>query len=145
VTTTQATTVEELAQRYGDAWNARDVDAIMSMHAEDSVFQVYMAGEEVRGNEAVREAFEGIVAVWPDIHFATRRLYACEGLFVHEYTISATLAQPLPLGGIVVQPTGEKVEFDGVDVIAVEDGLVKRKDTYLDLVAAQRQFGLLEG
>jgi hypothetical protein len=44
-----------------------------------------------------------------------------------------------------VQPNGRAVQFDGIDVIPVEDGLVQRKDTYLDLVAAQRQFGLLSG
>jgi hypothetical protein len=60
-------------------------------------------------------------------------------------TITATLAQPLPLGEVVVQPNGRAVQFDGIDVIPVEDGLVQRKDTYLDLVAALRQFGLLSG
>jgi len=46
---------------------------------------------------------------------------------------------------MLIQPTGNPVQFNGVDVIPVEDGLVQRKDTYLDLVAAQRQFGLLSG
>ena len=32
---------------------------------------------------------------------------------------------------------------DGADVIAVRDGLVARKDTYLDLAAYQRQAGVI--
>jgi hypothetical protein len=32
---------------------------------------------------------------------------------------------------------------DAVDVIAVSDGLVARKDTYLDLIALERQIGPL--
>ncbi len=142
---TTSTYIEQLAERYGAAWNAHELDEIMQMHAEDSVFELNMDGAEVKGVEAIRQAFAGIFALWPDIHFETRRLYALENLFVHEYTITATLAQPLPLGGMVVQPNGEAVRFNGVDVIPVEDGLVQRKDTYLDLVTAQRQFGLLSG
>ena len=34
-------------------------------------------------------------------------------------------------------------ECDGADVIAVSDGLVTRKDTYLDLTALTEQIGSL--
>ncbi|MBA2256661.1 MAG: nuclear transport factor 2 family protein [Thermoleophilaceae bacterium] len=142
---TTSTEIKQLAERYGAAWNDHDLDTIMEMHAEDSVFELSMDGAEVKGVEAIRQAFTGIFAMWPDIHFETRRLYSGENLFVHEYTITATLAQPLPLGEMLIQPTGNPVQFNGVDVISIEDGLVQRKDTYLDLVAAQRQFGLLSG
>jgi steroid delta-isomerase-like uncharacterized protein len=142
---TTATGVEQLAMAYGDAWNGHDLDAIMAMHAPDSVFQLNLGGApEVVGVEAIQEAFAAIFAAWPDIHFATDRLYAHGPLFVNEYTITATLAEPFSLGGLVAEPTGRPVAFRGVDVIPVADGLVRRKDTYLDLVAVQQQLGLLE-
>jgi steroid delta-isomerase-like uncharacterized protein len=138
-------TIEALAARYGDAWNEHDLDAIMEMHAPDSVFQLNLAGApEVEGIDAIREAFAGIFTAWPDIHFATDRLYAIGELFVHEYTITATLAVPFPIGSLVAEPSGKPISFRGVDVIPTEGGLVKRKDTYLDLVAAQQQLGLLD-
>ena len=45
----------ELIERYNDAWNAHDVDAIVSMHAPDFVFHNYSAGERAEGADAVRE------------------------------------------------------------------------------------------
>ena len=48
----------------------------MEMHAPDSVFQLNIAGApEVVGVDAIREAFAGLFTAWPDIHFATDRLY----------------------------------------------------------------------
>ena len=146
MTQTVEITIEELAERYGNAWNEHDLDAIMEMHAPDSVFQLNIAGApEVVGVDAIREAFAGLFAAWPDIHFDTDRLYTISELLVHEYTITATLAVPFPIGGLVAEPTGAPISFRGVDVIPMEGGLVKRKDTYLDLVAAQQQLGLLDG
>ena len=144
--TATQTTTEALAQSYGDAWNNHDLDAVMEFHAPDSVFQLNLAGApEVVGVDAIRGAFAGLFAAWPDIHFATNRLYTVGELIVHEYTITATLAVPFPLGSQVAQPTGQPISFRGVDVIPTSDGLVVRKDTYLDLVDAQAQLGLLDG
>lgn len=134
MTTHAMTTVEELAQRYGDAWNAHDVDAILSMHTDDMVFQLHVAGyEEVAGEEGLRGMFGVFFDCWPDLEFRSKRLTVDERLFVNEMTMAGTLAQPMPLGARVVEPTGAAVEFDAVDVIPVEDGRVKRKDTYIDL------------
>ena len=55
--------------------------------------------------------------------------------------MTATLAAPLEVEGETVAPESQQVEFDAVDVITVEDGLVKTKATYLDALAIQRQLG----
>jgi len=39
--------------RYNDAWNAQDLDAIVTMHAPDMVFANHTAGESATG-EGVR-------------------------------------------------------------------------------------------
>ena len=44
--------------------------------------------------------------------------------------------------GIEVEPTGRKVEYRGMDVIPIKDGLVARKDVYSDGVTLLRQLGL---
>jgi ketosteroid isomerase-like protein len=68
-----------LIDRYNDAWNRHDVDAIVALHAPDMVFENHTAGECAEGEE-VREHIARIFAGWPDIAFATRRLYVREGL-----------------------------------------------------------------
>lgn len=129
--------------RYNRAWNEHDLDAIMSMHAPDMVFDNHTAGEAAEG-KAVRGHIGSIFETWPDINFTTRRLYVREGLVVQEWTAVATHTQTMRRGDLVAEPSGRRVEWDGLDVIPFEDGLIKRKDVYSDSVSILRQVGLLD-
>jgi steroid delta-isomerase-like uncharacterized protein len=138
-----ADALERAIARYNEAWNAHDLDAITSMHAPDMVFANHTAGESAEG-EAVREHVAAIFETWPDIAFSTRRLYVRDGLVVQEWTASATHSRTMRRGDLVAEPTGRRVEWDGLDVIPFEAGLVKRKDVYSDSVSILRQVGLLD-
>jgi len=135
--------LREAIDRYNAAWNAHDLDAIMAMHASDMVFENHTAGESAEGEEA-RAHIGSIFATWPDIEFTTQRLYVRDGLVVQEWTAAATHANTMRRGDLVAEPTGKRVEWDGLDVIPFEDGLVKRKDVYSDSVSILRQVGLLD-
>ena len=119
--------VQQLAIRYGAAWAEHNLDAIMAMHSDDTVFHLHGGAEPATGRAAVREAFAAAMSQWPDIRFERRAVYIGANHFVTEYRMSATT------------PDGRTVVSDGADVFAVEDGLVKRKDTYLDWPAVQQQ------
>jgi steroid delta-isomerase-like uncharacterized protein len=135
--------LQEAIDRYNDAWNAHDLEAIMSMHAPDMVFENHTAGESAQGEEA-RAHIGAIFETWPDISFSTRRAYVRDGLVVQEWTATATHKNRMTRGDLVAEPTGETVTWNGLDVIPFEDGLVKRKDVYSDSVSILRQVGLLE-
>ena len=134
--------LEETIARYNDAWNAHDLDAIMSMHAPDMVFENHTAGESAEG-EAVRGHVGSIFETWPDIRFEGRRTYARDGLIVQEWTATATHANRMERGELVAEPTGRKLSWNGMDIIPFEDGLVKRKDVYSDSVSILRQLELI--
>jgi steroid delta-isomerase-like uncharacterized protein len=136
------TALEEAIARYNEAWNAHDLDAIMAMHAPEMVFENHTAGESATG-PAVREHIASIFATWPDIAFETQRLYVRDDLVVQEWTATATHTRTMRRGDLVVEPTGQVVEWQGVDVIPFEDGMVRRKDVYSDSVSILRQIGLL--
>ena len=135
--------LEQAIGRYNDAWNSQDLDTIMEMHAPDMVFQNHTAGESAQG-EDVRGHIASIFEAWPDLKFATRRLYVRDGLVVQEWTASATHTREMRRGDIVAEPSGERIEWDGLDVIPFENGLLKRKDVYSDSVSILRQVGLLD-
>jgi len=122
------TEVQELAIRYGAAWAEHDLDAIMAMHTEDTVFHLHGGGEPAVGLAATREAFAAAMEQWPDIRFERKRVHIGANHFVSEYEMSATT-------------DGRQITCDGVDVFTVEGGRVARKDTYLDWAAVQRQLG----
>jgi ketosteroid isomerase-like protein len=118
-----------LAARYGAAWAEHDLDAIMAMHTDDTVFHLHGGGgEPAVGIAATRAAFAAASAQWPDIRFEKSRVYIGDGHFVSEYQMSGS-------------SQGKRFTCDGVDVIAVVDGRISRKDTYLDWTAIQRQLG----
>ena len=139
---TAAARLEDVIAAYNAAWNAHDVEAIGALHAPDMVFENHTAGERAEGPEAL-EHIGRIFAAWPDIAFSTQRLYVREDLVVQEWTASATHVTELRRGDIVAPPSGRRIEWDGMDVIPFEDGLVKRKDVYSDSVSILRQVGLL--
>ncbi len=112
-----AAAVEQAIERYNEAWNAHDVDAIAALHAPGMVFHNHTAGERVEGTD-VRDHIARIFENWPDLRFRSRRVYARDGLAVVEWTASATDRE------------GRRLEWDGVDVIPFSDGLVQRKDVY---------------
>ena len=111
-----AAELERMIERYNEAWNAHDLETILSLHAPGMVFENHTAGERAEGDE-VRDHLASIFASWPDLAFAGRRLYARDGLVVNEWTATATR-------------DGRKLEWDGIDVFPIENGLIKRKDVY---------------
>jgi len=115
-----AAELERVIERYNEAWNAQDIDAIVAFHAPGMVFENHTAGERAEGAD-VRGHIGAIFANWPDLRFRGRRLYARDGLVVSEWTATATHAD------------GRRLEWDGIDVFPFENGLILRKDVYSSL------------
>ena len=134
--------LQEFIDRYNRAWADHDVDAIVEMHTADSVFENHTTGDVNVGREAIGEALRGIFTVFPDLQFETRRAYIRDDLVVQEWTARGTHLGKMSRAGLEVEPTGKTVEYRGLDVIPIEDGLVARKDVYSDGVTLLRQLGL---
>ena len=112
-----STEVTELIGRYNDAWNRQDLDTIHALHHSEIVFDNHTAGERAEGAGAVREHIARIFANNPDMRFTTRSLHAGEDFAVCEWTLNVT-------------KDGRSLEWDGVDVFPLRDGLIVRKDVY---------------
>ena len=109
----------DLIARHDAGWNTQDLDEIMATYTSDIVFQNHTAGEDpVVGSENVRAHLAGIFARWPDMRFSGRRLYLSQEFCVSEWTARATTSD------------GRRLEWDGVDVFPLRDGLIARKDVY---------------
>jgi steroid delta-isomerase-like uncharacterized protein len=133
--------LEKVIVDYGEAWNSHDVEAILAMHTEDSVFENHTSGGKAVGKGAIREMLQGIFAAFPDIRFDARRTYVRDGLVTQEWTATGTLAIPYTKGSTTVQPTGRAVSWNGVDVIPFDGKLVARKDVYVDSMGFLRALG----
>jgi uncharacterized protein (TIGR02246 family) len=107
--------LSELFERYDDAWARHDLDAIVSLHAPDGSFHLHAAGEPAIGREAVRATFAAVLAQYPDLRFERREVRFGDDFVVFEYAMHVR---------------GETI--DAIDLFVVADGLVQRKETYLD-------------
>jgi steroid delta-isomerase-like uncharacterized protein len=136
--------LQEFIDRYNAAWNDHDVEAIVSMHTDDSVFENHTTGDVNIGKDAIRSAITGIFGVFPDLSFEARSQYLRDDLVVQEWTARGTHEGAMNRSGMTVEPTGRTVEYRGMDIIPIRDGLVARKDVYSDGVTLLRQLGLTE-
>ena len=122
-------TLMDFAKEYGGAWAARDPDAIAALHTDDSVFELHDVRAAATGREEVRELIAALIRAVPDLRFEPKRIHFGAEHFVTEYVMSGTAE-------------GRRFAIAGADVFTMRDGLVGRKDSYLDWLAYQRQVGV---
>jgi len=117
----------DVSERYFAEWEARDPDAIVALHSEDTVFQTHLGTESVTGREAVRETFAGFFEQFPQFGFDTHRVLYGDGFWVLDWKLT-----------FVPEGETERRGFDCLDVVNVDtDGLVARKETFIDMVQLQ--------
>ena len=112
----------ELLQAFLDAFNAHDMDAIMSFFAEDCVLDMPRGpgpgGRRLVGREQVREGIQSRLDGIPDVHYGDDRHWICGDRGVSEWTIRGT------------QSSGEPIEIRGCDLFEFADGKISRKDSF---------------
>jgi steroid delta-isomerase-like uncharacterized protein len=138
---TAPATMDRLFADYGEAWASHDADAIAAFHADDGIFHLHAGAEEVRGRDAVRDAFAGFLSQFPDLEFVEQESWITDWGWVVRWKMSGTLAQPFDTGSGTADPGG-RMEIDAVDVITVSDGRLTAKHTYVDWATALAQMGI---
>ena len=113
---------EPLLQAFLDAFNAHDVDAIMSFLSEDCVFDMPRGpapgGRRLVGREQVRSGIQARLDGIPDIHYGDDRHWTSGDRGASEWTIRGT------------QVSGEPIEVRGCDLFEFTDGKISRKDSF---------------
>jgi len=141
MTTLAPVEVEAIARDYDAAWNAKDLDAIVSRHAEGGTYRLNVAGTPaVKGREAIRDAFAASLGNWRDLSFELEEALYGDGFYVWSSSVRGVLAKPLALGAVTIPANGLRLVFSGVDVITLnERGLIESKHTHFDVIAAANQ------
>jgi len=115
-----------LMKAFLDAFNAHDVDAIMSFFAEDCVLEMPRGpapgGRRLVGEQQVREGIQSRFDGIPDIRYDDDRHWFCGDRGVSEWTIRGT------------QRSGEPIEVRGCDLLEFTDGKISRKDSFWKIV-----------
>jgi steroid delta-isomerase-like uncharacterized protein len=109
-------------QAFLDAFNAHDVDAVMSFFAEDCVMDMPRGpgpgGRRLVGKERVREGIQSRFDGIPDVRYGGESHWVCGDRGVSEWTIRGT------------ERSGERIEVRGCDLFHFADGKITRKDSF---------------
>ena len=111
----------EIIDRFNDAFNSHDVDAIMAMMTHDCVFddtRPVPDGTLYSGAENVRARWNALFARSPDARFETEEIFACADRCVVRWVYHWIR-------------DGKAGHVRGVDVFRVRDGKVSEKRSYV--------------
>ncbi len=112
----------ELLDRFAEAFNRHDLDALMGMMTDDCVFDA-SAGPEVHGQRsegkaAVRAAFAAVLETFHDAQWTNPRHFVAGNRGVSEWTFIGT------------HKDGKRAEVNGCDVFTFKDGMIAIKNSY---------------
>ena len=111
-----------------DAFNAHDLDRIMSLFADDCLLEMPRGhdpwGTRFVGKSAVREGLAGRFKGLPDVHYGDAVHFVAGDTGISKWTVSGTT------------PTGQKIRANGCDFYTFRDGLVVKKDSYWKIIEA---------
>ena len=107
---------------FANAFNAHDIDRILSYMTDDCVFEASAGpdinGEKFIGKEAVKKAFEDVFKTYPDAHWSNVRHFISGERAVSEWTFTGT------------KQDGSKVEVTGCDLFTFRKGKIAIKNSY---------------
>jgi steroid delta-isomerase-like uncharacterized protein len=115
--------LERLLVRHIEAWNRHDLEDLMSMFADDCVFESSggdeVCGHRYQGQGEVRAAFAEVLASMPDANWGDgRHRVIAPDYAVSEWTLTGTLSD------------GRRLEVNGCDFLTVRHGEIIKKDSY---------------
>jgi ketosteroid isomerase-like protein len=115
-----------LLEAFVEAFNAHDIDAIMSFFAEECVLEMPRGpapgGRRLVGRDQVREGLQSRLDGIPDVHYGDDTHWVCGDRGVSEWTLRGT------------QRSGERIEVRGCDLLEFADGKITRKNSFWKIV-----------
>ncbi|WP_175459706.1 ester cyclase [Natronorubrum sediminis] len=141
-------TIEEtkdVVQRtsYDTYSGAEELDVIDELVADDFVMHdpFALVGEEVRGRDGLKEHIEVARTTFPDFEYTIHHLIAADDIVAVHFTGRGTNEEAPP--GLDVEPTGEVVEFEGMEFDRIEDGKLAETWLLTDALGFLEQLGAL--
>ena len=116
-------------ERFNEAFNQHDVDAVMHLMTDDVVFE-NTSGGRFEGQVVVRGVLTRAFELMSTGRFDTEDLFASDDRCVVQWTYTFDTAEP------------ERGHVRGVDIFRVRDGLVAEKSSYVKSEEFVQQLGL---
>ncbi|MEU8171650.1 ester cyclase [Microbispora hainanensis] len=127
--------------RYNAAFNAHDIDALLSMVSPDGAFLTPEGLAE--GHEELASYLEEFWAAFPDVHTVILESLEVGDTTIDEVVLIGTHKGPyMGPGGKVIPPTGRPLNLRACYVCAIENGLMVSMRLYFDQLELLSQLGV---
>jgi steroid delta-isomerase-like uncharacterized protein len=135
-------TVEDIARRFIQAWNAGHRHVVGELAAPDLVVSYTHYPEPYHGPEAFEEMLEKTHYFFPDLRVEVRDVVADGNQALVRWTYRGTFQNGEMFG---VAAAGQSIEVTGITLYKIEDGAVKREEGVVDNLTLMQQLGLSPG
>ena len=112
----------KMSEKILEAWNTQDVESVVGCYTADVLYRDPNTKGNVNGGAAMRRYLTKLFAAWK-MHWALREVYPFGDTEGGAFLWHASIAKP---------DGGDAVEVDGMDLVLLEGGLIRRNDVYFD-------------
>ena len=137
----------DVVAEYTAALMARDAERMKTLRTSDFVLDwVYAdAFDDAPSSAEETHAFwPSWFKGFPEMDYEVTRTIAAETVVVTRWTFAGTNDGPPgpPAFGERMEPSGRTIQFRGVSIYDVRDGLIQRETTYMDLATLMVELGV---
>ena len=138
--TTMTMDLEKMAQSYLAAWNAHDVEKILSYFTDDCIYEDFGNGKTAHGKAELKDYCNMLFLDYPDFKLEKKSWFSAGDNTAYEYTASGTHKHS---SNPAIPVTGKRFSIPGVSIIEFRNGKIYSKRTYFNQAASLQQLGLM--
>jgi steroid delta-isomerase-like uncharacterized protein len=140
-------TAFEVISKLIAAMAAQDFDTMKSLHAKDFITDWVSSDafeSPPRSAEESNKFFPAWFAGFDEMDYEVKRTIAAEKVVVTEWVFTGTHSGTLgpPVLEEYYAPTGRTIQFRGITVYDVDEGLIQRETIYMDLATLFVEMGI---
>lgn len=130
----------QVASAYFEAIANRDVEAMMELWEPGGYGHLYGMAS-LRAPEGYREWFGNFFRAFPDFRFEVTDMVAYGDKAAVRWRATGTFTGRVRFEGLL--PTGARVEYEGLDLLTIRDGLILENRAYTNATEIARQLGAM--
>lgn len=125
---------------YDGVWNRENPDVADDLVAADYYIHDREIAKEMRGPELYQQLAAGTEEIFPDMELTIHETVAADEKVAVRWTMSGTHEG----AGFGMEPTGETVEFDAIEINRFENGKLRETWTQSDQLGMLQQIGAIQ-
>ena len=137
--TAQESAAQVMVSSLVDAWNAHDVEGVLTLLSPDYEGSDVCQAAPQRGRDQTRQIVESYLHAFPDLSFTAEELIIQENHIAVRWSARGTHQGTV----LHIPPTGKIVTVCGVSMLTVEGNTIREGRHIWDVASMLREMGLL--